>query len=57
VTYTDNLEILAKRETVIQGTIDKIIEVVKCYGIEMNVEKSKLMSISGQRFPVQIMID
>jgi hypothetical protein len=28
--------------------IDKIIEIGRCYGIEMNVEKTKLMRISRQ---------
>jgi len=37
--------------------IDKLIEIGKCYGMEMNVEKTKVMRISRQPFPVKIMID
>jgi len=36
--------------------IDKGIEIGRCYGMGMNVEK-KLMIYSRQPFPVQIMID
>ena len=31
----------AKKETVIQGMIDKLIETGRYYGMEMNVEKKK----------------
>ena len=55
--YTDNLVLLAKEEKVLQGMIDKLIEIVGCYGMEMNVEKTKVMRISRQTFPVKIMID
>jgi len=37
--------------------IDKLIEIGGCYGMEMNVEKTKVMRISNQPFPVKIMID
>jgi hypothetical protein len=36
--------------------IDKVIETGGCYGMEMNVEKTKVMRISRQPFPVKIMI-
>jgi hypothetical protein len=36
---------------------DKLIEIGRCYGMEMNVEKRKVMRISRQPFPVKIMID
>jgi hypothetical protein len=32
---------MAKEETVLQGMIDKLIEIERCYGMEMNVEKNK----------------
>jgi hypothetical protein len=35
--------------------IDKIIEIGRCYGMEMNVKKTKVMRISRQPFPVTIM--
>ena len=48
---------MAKEETVLQGMIDKLIEIGSCYGMEMNVEKTKVMRISRQPSPVTIMID
>ena len=32
---------MAKEETVLQGRIDKLIEIGICYGMEMNVGKKK----------------
>jgi hypothetical protein len=37
--------------------IDKLIEIGRCYGMKMNVEKTKVMRISRQPLPVKIMID
>jgi hypothetical protein len=37
--------------------IDKLIEIGRCYGMEMNVEKTKVMRISRQPFTVKIIID
>jgi hypothetical protein len=37
--------------------IDKLIETGRCYGMEMNVDKTKVMRISRQPFTVKIMID
>jgi hypothetical protein len=53
----DDLVLLAKEETVLQDMIDKLNETGRCYGTEMNVEKTKVMKISQQPFPVKIMID
>jgi hypothetical protein len=39
VKYADNLVLPAKEEKVLQDTIDKLIEIGRCYGMEMNVEK------------------
>ena len=57
VKYADDLVLTAKERTVLQGMIDKLIEIGSCYGMEMNVEKTKVMRISRQSFPVTIMID
>jgi hypothetical protein len=38
VKYADDLVLLAKEEKVLQDTIDKLIEIERCYGMEMNVE-------------------
>jgi hypothetical protein len=42
--------LLAKEEMVLQDMIDKLIEIERCYGIEMNVEKTKVMRISNSHF-------
>ena len=55
--YADDLVLLAKEEKVLQDMTDKLTEIGRCYGIEMNVEKTKVMRISRQPFPVKIMID
>jgi hypothetical protein len=58
VKYVDDLVLLAKEEKVLQDMIDKLIEIGRCCGMEMNVEKkTKLMRISRQPFPVKVMID
>ena len=46
-----------KEETVLQGMIDNLIEIGSCYGMEMNVEKTKVMRISRHPSPVTFMID
>ena len=55
--YADDLVLMAKEETVLQGMIDKLTEIGRCYGMEMNVEKTKVMKISRQPSSVTIMID
>jgi hypothetical protein len=53
VKYADELVLLAKEETVLQGT-----EIVRYCGMKMNVEQTKVMRISRQPAPPQkIMID
>jgi hypothetical protein len=37
--------LLAKKEKMLQDVIDKLIEIGRCYGMEMNVEKTKVMKI------------
>jgi argonaute-like protein implicated in RNA metabolism and viral defense len=46
VKYADDLVLLAKEGKVLQDIIDKLIEIGRCYGMEMNVEKTKVMRIS-----------
>ena len=57
VKYADDLVLMAKEETVLQGMIDKLIETGRYYGMEINVEKTKVMRISRQPSPITIMID
>ena len=46
VKYADDLVVLAKEEKMLQDMIDKLIEIGRCYGMELNVEKTKVMRIS-----------
>jgi hypothetical protein len=46
VRYADDLVVLAKEETILQSMIDKLIEVGRGYGMNINVEKTKAMRIS-----------
>ena len=48
---------MAKEETVLQGMIDKLIETGRYCGMEMNVEKTKVMRISRQPSQITITID
>jgi hypothetical protein len=40
--YADDLVLLSKEETVLQDMIDKLIEIGKWYGMEMNVDKREV---------------
>jgi hypothetical protein len=57
VKYADDLVLIAKEETVLQGMINKLIEIGRSYGMEMNVEKTKVVIISRQPSPETIMLD
>jgi len=57
VKYADDLELLAKKEKALQNIIGKLIETGRCYRMEMNVEKTKVMRLSRQPFPVKKLID
>jgi hypothetical protein len=57
VQYADDLVLLAKEETVLQGMIDRLNGIGRCYGMEMNVEKTEVMRMSRQPYPISIMID
>ena len=55
--YADNLMLLAKAEAVLQGMTERRVDIGRCYGMEMNVGKTKVMIISRQLSPLQTMID
>jgi len=38
--YTDDLVLLATGEVMAKGMIEKLIEIGRCYGIEMDMEKN-----------------
>ena len=50
VKYADDLVLLAKEEKVLQDIIDKLIEIGRRYGMEMNVERNK----SNEKFKTTI---
>jgi hypothetical protein len=39
VKYAHDLVLLANDKMVLQGMIDRLVEIGRCYGMEMNVEK------------------
>jgi hypothetical protein len=41
VKYADSLVLLTEEETALQGVINRLINIGRCYGIDMNVEKLK----------------
>jgi hypothetical protein len=43
VKYADELMLLAEKETVLQNTIDRLMEIGRRYGTETNVENPKVM--------------
>ena len=54
--YADDLVLLVRGETMLQGVIDRLTEVECYYGTEKSVEKAKVMRISRHLSPLQIMI-
>ena len=57
VKYADDFVPLAKIETLIQGMSNTLTETGKCYRMEMNEDKTKVMRISRHILPLWIMID
>jgi hypothetical protein len=41
VRYVDGIVLLAKGEAVLQFMIERLIEIGRCYGMEMNVERQR----------------
>jgi len=52
VVHANYLVLPAKKEKVLQGMTDGLIEICTCYGMEMNVENIKAMGTSRQPSPV-----
>jgi hypothetical protein len=57
VKYVDDPVLLAKEEMMLQGMIDGLIEIGRCRGVEISVEKVNVLRISRQSSPMQIMIE
>ena len=46
VNYADDLVLLAQEEPVLQGMMERLIEIGRCYGMEMNVDITKVLRVS-----------
>jgi hypothetical protein len=57
VKYANDLVLLAKKETVLQGITDTLTKIGRWYRMEMNMEKTKVMRISRQPSSVYTLID
>jgi hypothetical protein len=53
---TDDLVLLVKKQAVLQGMIYRLTEIGRSCGMEMHVGKTKVMTISREPSPLQIMI-
>jgi hypothetical protein len=47
--YADDLVLLAREEKALQGMVDRLSEIGRRYGMEMNVEKTKVMRTQGNQ--------
>jgi hypothetical protein len=50
VKYRDDIVLLAREETVLQGKNDRMTEIERCYGSEIDVEKARRRK-SQSNFP------
>ena len=55
--YAGGLVLLAKGEAVLQGVIDRLNGIGRCYGMEVNVDISNVLRMSKQPSPIQIMVE
>ena len=57
VAYADGLVLLSKEGTALQGMIDRLIVAGRHHGMDITVTECKVLRISRQATPVQIIID
>ena len=57
VKCAEDFVLLAEVEAALQGMTESLIEIGRCHGMEINVEKCKVLRISRLPSPIQIMID
>jgi hypothetical protein len=57
VKNTDKCVLLANKETVLQRIVNRLTKIGRYYGVEINVEETKVMRLSKKVSPVQITID
>jgi hypothetical protein len=56
VKYADELVLVAEEEPVLWGMMERLIEIGRCYGMEMNVDETKVLKISRQPFPMPLIL-
>ena len=54
--FADDLVLLTKEQAVLQGRTGRLAEIGRRCGLEINVEKTKVMRISRHPLPIQITI-
>ncbi|MDR5124748.1 reverse transcriptase domain-containing protein, partial [Salmonella enterica subsp. enterica serovar Typhimurium] len=54
IKYADDLVLLAKNEETLQAMMDRMVETGKNYGMDINIDKSKVMRISKRDKPLRI---
>jgi hypothetical protein len=47
--YGEPFVLVAKGETVLQGKIDKLVDIATCYGMEKNVDKTTVPTTGYNR--------
>jgi len=57
VKFADDLALLTKEQAVLQGRTGRLTEIGRRCGMEINVEKTKVMKISRHPSPIQITTD
>ena len=56
IKYADDLVLLAKNEETLQAMMDRMVETGKSYGMDINIDKSKVMRISKRDKPLRIVM-
>ena len=57
VKYADGLVLHRNQRVVLEGSTDRLIEIARWYGMEVSVQKTKVMRISREPSRLQILID
>jgi hypothetical protein len=54
--YADDLVLLVEKEPVLRGMLVRLNEFGRCYRMEMNVERTKVLRISRQLSPIPVFL-
>lgn len=57
IKYADDLVVLARNQRQLQYMMNRLVETGRKYGMEINIEKSKVMRISKREKPLRITVD